>query len=367
MRAAVLRTPHRLEIEELRDPRPGPGEVLVRVAACGLCHSDLHVIKGQSPARLPVVPGHEMAGTVVALGEGVQGPVIGSRVVAPFILPCGRCAQCARGRDEFCEAFWSLNRGQGTLYDGTTRLYTPAGDPVWMAGMSALAELAVVPATSVFAIPDEMTLQEAAPLGCAAFTAYGAIRHAGALEPGERVAVIAVGGVGANLVQLARVLGAAQVIAIDVGAEKLDLARRMGATDTVDGSREDVRARVLELTDGEGVELAFEALGRPATIRQSLDVLALGGRAVVIGVSAAGGLTEIESNLLVRRQLRLIGSYGARTRTDMPQLLELAAAGRLRMAEAISRQVTLDEAPQTFAALDRGEIVGRAVVVMEPR
>ena len=333
MRAAVLRAPGALRIEELRDPRPGPGEVLVRVAACGVCHSDLHVIKGESPSKLPVVPGHEMAGTVAELGEGVDGPAPGTRVVAPFILPCGRCARCAAGRDDFCEAFWALNRAQGTLYDGTTRLYAPDGSPVWMAGPSALAELCVLPATSVFEVPDGLALEEAAPLGCAAFTAYGALVHAGALQAGERVAVVAVGGVGVNLVQLARVLGAAQVIAVDVSEEKLALARRMGATDTIDGSREDVRERVLELTDGEGVELAFEALGRPATIRQALEVVGLGGRAVVIGVSALGELTPIESNLLVRRQLRLVGSYGARSRADMPQ----AAGARGRRADQPGR------------------------------
>jgi succinate semialdehyde reductase (NADPH) len=364
MRAAVLRAPGALRIEELRDPRPGPGEVLVRVAACGVCHSDLHVIKGESPSKLPVVPGHEMAGTIAELGDGVEGPPPGTRVVAPFILPCGRCARCAAGRDDFCEAFWALNRAQGTLYDGTTRLYAPDGSPVWMAGPSALAELCVLPATSVFAVPDGVALEEAAPLGCAAFTAYGALVHAGALQPGERVAVVAVGGVGVNLVQLARVLGAAQVIAVDVSEEKLALARRMGATDTVDGSREDVRERVLELTDGEGVELAFEALGRPGTIRQALEVVGLGGRAVVIGVSALGELTPIESNLLVRRQLRLVGSYGARSRADMPRLLELAADGRISLGDTISREVGLDEAAETFDALDRGEVVGRAVVRM---
>jgi succinate semialdehyde reductase (NADPH) len=364
MRAAVLREVGRLEVEELRDPVPGPGEVLVRVAACGVCHSDLHVIKGESPSILPVVPGHEIAGTVIELGEGVEGPAVGTDVVAPFILPCGRCRWCARGRDDFCEAFWTLNRGKGTLYDGTTRLYTPAGEPVWMAAMSGLAELAVVPATSVFAVPSGIPLDQAAPLGCAVFTAYGAARHAAQLQPGERVAVVAVGGVGTNLVQVARALGAAQVIAIDVAPEKLDLARRMGATDTIDGSREDVVARVAELTGGEGVDVAFEALGRPQTIRQALDILALGGRAVAIGVAPSGALTEIESNLLVRRQLRLVGSYGARTRTDMPELLDLVARGAIRLGETISRHVTLDEVAEVYAALDRGEIVGRAVVHM---
>lgn len=367
MRAAVLREVGRLEVEELRDPRPGVGEVLVRVAACGLCHSDLHVIKGESPSVLPVVPGHEISGTVAELGAGVEGPPVGTEVVAPFILPCGRCRWCARGRDEFCEAFWSMNRARGTLYDGTTRLFTPGGEPVWMAAMSGLAELAVVPATSVFPAPAGMALAEAAPLGCAVFTAYAAIRHAAGLQRGERVAVVAVGGVGVNLVQIAAALGAGQVIAIDVTAAKLEHARTMGATDTIDASREDVAERVAELTGGEGVEVAFEALGRPETIRTALAILGLGGRAVAIGVSPAGALTEIEGNLLVRRQLTLTGSYGGRTRTDMPELLELVAAGRLRPAEAITRRVRLDDVGAAFAALDRGEIVGRAIVEIDAK
>jgi succinate semialdehyde reductase (NADPH) len=362
MRAIVLRSKWDLRVETLRDPEPGPGEVLVKLAACGLCHSDLHVIKGETPSPLPIVPGHEIAGRIVGLGKGVEGPAVGTDVVAPFILPCGDCRQCAQGLDERCERFWALNRRRGTLYDGTTRLYTPKGEPVWMMAMSGLAELAVVPATSVFDAPRTMPVADAAPVGCAVFTAFGAVRRAAELRAGERVAVVAVGGVGLSLVQIARALGATEVIAIDVVAEKLELARMMGATHVVDGAREDVAARVDEITGGEGVDVAFEALGRPHTIRQALGLLGPGGRCVVIGVGPAGALTEIEVNAVVRGGLRLIGSYGGRTRQDMPELLELIDSGGLTLDGAISRRVGLDEVEDTFRALDRGEIVGRAIV-----
>ena len=216
----------------------------------------------------------------------------------------------------------------------------------------------------MFEVPDGLALEEAAPLGCAAFTAYGALVHAGALQPGERVAVVAVGGVGVNLVQLARVLGAAQVIAVDVSEEKLALARRMGATDTVDGSREDVRERVLELTDGEGVELAFEALGRPGTIRQALEVVGLGRtgggdrrerarRADADRVEPARAPAAAARRVLRRAQpCGHAQAAGAR------------GGGPISLGDTISREVGLDEAAETFDALDRGEVVGRAVVRM---
>jgi S-(hydroxymethyl)glutathione dehydrogenase/alcohol dehydrogenase len=292
----------------------------------------------------------------------VEGLATGDGVVAPFILPCGDCPECARGRDEFCARFWALNRGQGTLFDGKTRLYRPDGEPVWMNAMSGLAELAVVPATSVFPAPPRLALADAAPIGCAVFTAFGAARHAAQLCAGERVAVVAVGGVGMSLVQVARALGASQVIAIDVVASKLEAAVAQGATHTIDGSREDVADRVDELTDGQGVDVAFEALGRPETLRQALGTLGRGGRCVAIGVGPAGALTEIEVNAIVRSELRLIGSYGARTRADMPELLALVESGAIRPETSISRRVGLDEVGEAFRAMDRAEIVGRAIV-----
>jgi Zn-dependent alcohol dehydrogenase len=303
-----------------------------------------------------------MAGTVAGLGEGVEGVAVGDAVVAPFIFPCGSCGQCDRGRDEFCDTFWATNRAHGTLFDDTTRLHEPGGAPVWMNAMSALAELCVLPASAVFPAPRTIPLADAAPIGCAVFTAFGAVRHAARLQPGERVAVVAAGGVGLSLVQVARALGAGDIVAIDVAADKLEAARGMGATHTIDAAREDVAARIAEITGGAGVDVAFEALGRPETVRQALAVLGRGGRAVVIGVAPAGATTEIEVNAIVRGELQLIGSYGARARTDMPELLALVDRGALALDRTISRRIGLDDVPEAFRAMDRGEIVGRAVV-----
>lgn len=360
MRAAVVRGVWELEIVELRDPVPAAGEVLVRVAACGVCHSDLHQLKGEIPAMLPKVPGHEISGTVIQVGEGVDEGLLGADVVAPFIMPCGSCPQCEAGRDDFCERFWQLNRGKGVLYDGTTRLYDQAGEPVWMDAMSGMAELAVVPAASVFAAPASIPLADAATIGCALFTAYGAVRNGAELRAGETVAVVAAGGVGGNVIQVCRALGASQVIAIDVADDKLEAARERGATATVNGATEDVAARVAELTGGRGVDVAFEALGRPQTVQQALGMVARGGRVVVVGVTASGATLPLDVNAMVRNQIRLIGSYGARARQDMPELLRLIDEGAVR--PTVTRRVPLDDALETFRALDRGEIVGRAVV-----
>jgi S-(hydroxymethyl)glutathione dehydrogenase/alcohol dehydrogenase len=231
-----------------------------------------------------------------------------------------------------------------------------------MNAMSGLAEFAVIPATSVFPAPDGLALRDSATLGCAVLTAYGAVRHGAALQEGETVAVVGVGGVGANVVQIARALGAAEVIAVDISAEKLVAAAELGATHGVDASRDDVAERVLELTGGAGADVVFEALGRPDTVREGLRMAGLGGRIVAIGVTPAGVLTEVEMNDLVRRQLRLIGSYGARPRADMPELLRLVSEGRVRPGANITRRVRLEDAGATLEALDRGEIVGRAIV-----
>jgi succinate semialdehyde reductase (NADPH) len=348
-----------LEVERIPVPRPRAGEILVKVAACGVCHTDLHVIKGEVAFPTPAVLGHEISGTVVELGQGVVGPAVGARVVGTFIMPCGSCPACTRGRDDICEPFFSFNRLRGTLYDGETRLFRPDGSPLAMYSMGGLAEYAVVPATAVFDLPASAALDEAAVLGCAALTAYGAVTHGADLRAGERVAVVATGGVGSLIVQFARAYGAQQV----VSADKLAAVRALGATETIDASQEDAAARVLELTGG-GVDVAFEALGREQTFLQALDMLGDGGRLVAVGIAPIGMRAPIDITRLVRRGLRIIGSYGGRPRSDMPRLLQMIDRGILRPHESVSRRFALEETAAAYAALDRGEIVGRAVVVM---
>jgi S-(hydroxymethyl)glutathione dehydrogenase/alcohol dehydrogenase len=365
MKAAVLdAVGAKLRIDDIPRPEPRVGEVLVKVRACGVCHTDLHVIKGEVAFPMPCVLGHEISGTIAALGPGVTGFAFGERVVSSFIMPCGSCYYCERGRDDLCETFFAYNRLKGTLYDGDTRLRAGDGSPIWMYSMGGLAEYAVVPATDVFSLPAKLPLEDSAILGCAIFTAYGAARNGADLQRGESVAIVATGGVGSNLIQIAHAFGASPIIAIDVRDDKLVAARDLGATYTVNGRTEDVDGRVREITGGRGVDVAFEALGRPETFVQATSVVRDGGRAVMVGIAPTGVTAPVEITRLVRRGIRIIGSYGARTRVDLPAVLALARDGAIDAARAITRRYSLDQVADAYAALDRGEIVGRAIVVM---
>ena len=365
MRAAVLASaPGGLRLEEIPVPEPHWGEVLVRVSACGVCHTDLHVMKAEVAFPTPAVMGHEISGTVAELGPGVGGPAVGTRVVSAFIMPCGFCAACGAGRDDLCDSFFAMNRLKGTLYDGTSRLRRADGSPIAMYSMAGLAEYAVVPVTDVFPLTDGLPLEESAVLGCAMFTAYGAVRHGAALCGGERIAVVAAGGVGLNVIQIAKAFGASEIIAVDVRDDKLDVARALGATAVVNASTTDATARVRELTGGKGVDVAFEVLGLPQTFTQALEMIRDGGRMVAVGIAPGRTTAPVEITRLVRRELRIVGSYGARTRTDMPEIIRLADQGIFRPEAMVTARFSLDQADAGYQALARGEIVGRAIVVM---
>jgi S-(hydroxymethyl)glutathione dehydrogenase/alcohol dehydrogenase len=365
MKAAVLESaPGGFRIEEIPIPEPRAGEVLVRVSACGVCHTDLHVMKAEVAFPTPAVMGHEISGTVAALGPGVIGPPIGTPVVSAFIMPCGFCPACGAGRDDLCDSFFAMNRLKGTLYDGTSRLRRQDGTPLAMYSMAGLAEYAVVPATDVFPLAAGLPLPESAVLGCAIFTAYGAVRHGAGLRGGERVAVVAAGGVGMNIIQIARAFGASQVIAVDVRDDKLEAARRVGATHVVNAASADATARVRELTDGRGVDVAFEVLGLPQTFIQAFEMIRDGGRMVAVGIAPGRTTAPVEITRLVRRELRIVGSYGARTRSDMPEIVRLAAQGIFRPEAMVTQRFPLTEADAAYTALARGDIVGRAIVVM---
>ncbi|MBK7819792.1 MAG: zinc-binding dehydrogenase [Tessaracoccus sp.] len=367
MRAAVLRTPGgELEVETIRTPRPRVNEVLLKVSACGLCHSDLHVIGGHIAFPSPCVLGHEVAGTIVEIGTGttVPGLEVGMRAAAAFLMPCGQCRACRAGRDDLCAPFFALNRLKGVLYDGETRLADLDGNPIWMYSMGGLAEYCVVPATSVAPVPEGLDVANAAILGCAAMTAYGAVRRGADLRYGETVAVVATGGVGSMIIEFARTMGARQVIAIDVDDAKLEAAQELGATDVINSSREDARARVFALTDGVGVDVSFEALGRPQTWTTALDVLADGGRMVPIGLGSGVQKAEVEINRTVRRSQTIIGSYGARTRVDLPAVIDMAATGAINVDDVVNQTFSLDDVNKGYARLRDGSMKGRGVVVM---
>jgi len=353
-----------LKIEDLPRPAPRAGEVLVRVTACGVCHTDLHVVKGEVKFPLPAVLGHEISGVVAEIGPGVGGVKTGDQVICSFIMPCGTCYYCARGRDDLCETFFAMNRLKGTLYDGESRLRRKDGSPVAMYSMAGLAEYAVVPVADVFPAPPNLPLADACILGCAIMTAYGAVKNQAQVMPGETVAVVGVGGVGSNAIQIARVFGATEVIAVDVRDDKLEAARKLGATQVVNAAKGDPVAQVMSLTGGRGADVAIEALGRPETVVNAFMMTRDGGRTVVIGIAAGQATAGIEVTRLVRRGIRLSGSYGCRVRTDMPEVLRLAAKGQINVSQPISRRYTLEDADQAYQALNRGEIVGRAIVTM---
>ena len=363
MRAVVWEgTGRPMRVEEVPDPSPGPGEVLIRVAATGVCHTDLHVIKGEVAFPAPGVLGHETSGTVARLGEGVAGFAVEDRVVGAFIMPCGECRQCRDGRDDMCVPFFEQNRLRGNLLDGTSRLARADGSRLSMYSMAALAEYAVVPATGLTHLPEGLPLEESAVLGCAAFTAYGAVTRAGTDLHGRSVAVVAVGGVGSSVLQLAAHLGADPLIAVDVDDAKLARARALGATVTVNSRSEDVRAAVEEATGGAGAEVVIEVLGRPETVELGFSLLRDGGRMVVVGIAPGAATAAIPITALVRRGMSVAGSYGARTRRDLPEVVRLAAEGAYDVRRAVSRRFSLEEAPLAYELLDAGRIEGRAIV-----
>ncbi|HLY10218.1 MAG TPA: zinc-binding dehydrogenase [Planctomycetota bacterium] len=351
-------------IEDLRLPEPQAGEVRIRIAACGVCHSDLHVARGHLQFPMPFVPGHEISGIVDGLGPGVSGFRPGDRVVSSFIMPCGTCGPCARGRDDLCETYFAMNRLKGTLYDGTSRHYRKDGTPIAMNMMGGMAEYAVVPVTDVFPLPPALPLEESCILGCAIMTAFGAVKNAAQVQKGQTVAVIGAGGVGSNVIAMARLFDAAAVIAVDVREDKLAAARALGATETVDSTRGDPVARVLALTGGRGADVAFEVLGRPETVEQAFLMVADGGRVVVLGLARPDETAPIGITRLVRRGITVVGSLGCRVRTDMPELIRLAAEGKLDVKASISRRYRLDQINDAYGAMERGEIIGRAIVVM---
>ncbi|CAH9142964.1 unnamed protein product [Cuscuta epithymum] len=369
MRAAVFWEPNKpLTLEDFHMPRPKANEVLIKTKACGVCHSDLHVIKGELPFARPCVVGHEITGEVIEHGpltdsKIVQRYPVGARVVGAFIMPCGSCRFCSKGQDDLCEDFFAYNRANGTLYDGETRLFFRSnGKPAYMYSMGGLAEYCVVPAHGLAVLPSTVPYTESAILGCAVFTAYGAMAHAAEVRPGDAIAVIGIGGVGSSCLQIAKAFGASQIIAVDVQDEKLEKAKSLGATDTINALNEDAVKKIKEITGGMGVDIAVEALGRTQTFGQCVQSVRDGGKAVMIGLTLSGAKGEVDINHLVRKQIKVIGSYGARARQDLPKLIKLAERGIFNLSAAVSRKCKLEEAAEAYKDLDKGNITGRAVV-----
>ena len=366
MQAAVLWEPGLpVDVREVELEPPRAGEVLVRMAACGVCASDLHVIDGDLPEPLPLVLGHEAAGIVVEVGPGVERPAEGDHVVLALAPSCGECGSCRRGRRNFCELGATM-AATGTLADGTSRLSADGKRLHHFNSVSSFAEHAVVPHSVAVPIRRDVPLDVAALVGCAVLTGYGGVVRTAGVEEGASVAVWGCGGVGQNAVQAARLAGARPIVAVDTRPEKLGLAERLGATHAVEAAPgTDPAAAVRELTGG-GADYAFEAIGREATIRQAWDALRPGGTAVVLGLPPKGSTLTIDTWGFINEKT-LTGSFlgSARIDEDVPRLVDLYADGALRLDELVSRRIPLTELPGAFDRLRAGDGL-RQLVVFEP-
>lgn len=354
MKAAVLlavREP--IEICDVQVDQPRSGEVLVRTAAAGVCHSELHIIEGLwARAQVPAALGHESSGTVEAVGPDVTNVKPGDRVLVTLTPFCGTCARCVQGQPAICTNKSSLRRPDRLRF---------RGDPLPVVGTGAFAELQLVHASACVKVPDDVPFEVAALISCAVVTGVGAVVNTARVTVGSTVAVIGCGGVGLNAVQGAALSGASRVIAVELVDRKLETARQFGATHIVNASRADPVQAVQELTDG-GVDFAFEAIGLPRTAEQAYAMLRPGGTAVVVGVLPTGSTVAVPAEGIFAEK-RLLGTLlgSSKPTYDLPWLMELYRQGRLKVSELISRRIPLEDLELAYAAMKAGE-VNRSVI-----
>lgn len=361
--AAVLRTPNTpFAIETLRLDAPRAGEVLVRLAACGVCHSDYHLATGTTRHAMPVICGHEGAGVVEAVGVGVTRVREGDHVVMNWTPDCGRCFYCLNNQPNLCETYtapiWA-----GTQLDGTTRVHHD-DEPIYLyCGLGCFAEMTVVPEQSCIPIRKDVSLKAASLVGCAVATGVGAAIYTANVRPGSSVVVFGCGGVGLNVLQGAALAGAGMIIAVDSNPTKMDMARVFGATHTLLSDAHTLEA-IRELTDGRGADYSFEAVGIPALQELALEAARPGGMAVLAGLSAMGSSTNLPGAVLTRTEKTVKGSYygSVNPRRDFPLLIDLYLAGKLKLDELVSGEYRLDQINEAFDVMLTGS-VARGVLV----
>ena len=360
--AAVLydvNKPYAVESVEL-DP-PKRGEVLIKVGAAGVCRSDLHFQKGEATIALPAVLGHEGAGTVERVGEGVTMVKPGERVILSFVPNCGHCHSCESGHPHLCDEH---ARTSGKLYDNTSRLHTQSGqDCAHMGKVACFAEYAVVPEAGCVPAPAALDFPQLALIGCSVTTGVGAAVFNARVQPGDTVVVIGCGGVGLNVLQGARISGATTIIAVDVKDSALAFAKKFGATHLVNARKENAVARVLELSGG-GVQFAFEAYGSGATTRMAVDMLRKRGTAVIVGIAPMGDAAAIEPVVLTRGEKTITGTYygSAHPRQDMPRIADWVGRGLIDVAGLVQRRYSLAEINRAYEDIET-DAVGRGVIV----
>ena len=350
---------HDVEVEA-----PRAGEIRIKVAACGVCRSDLSMQDGTTPVPMPVVLGHEASAVVLEVGEGVADLAAGDHVVISWVPQCGACYFCRRGQPHLCQAADAVLLAGGLL-DGSPRLRLDGAPLFQMCGAGTYAEETVVAACAAVKIPDDVPLDIAALLGCSVLSGVGAALNTATISPGDAVAVVGCGGVGLNVIQGARIAGAEVIVAVDVHPAKLDTAREFGATHTVDATRSDPANAVRDLTGQRGADVAFEVLGQQRTIEQTVEMTRRGGQAILVGIPRLDVMLTLPAFLGLVLQERTVKGcwYGSSDmRRDVPRFLDLYRSGKLRLDELVSRRIGLAEVNDAMAAMKAGE-VARSVIV----
>ena len=357
MKAAVLREVNRpLEVEEVQIDNPGPREVLIRTGASGVCHSDLHFYEGKYAIQMPVIMGHEAAGTVESVGSQVSYVQPGDHVITCLSVFCGHCERCLSGRPALCER---------------TDVVRPAGEPPKLsqgatsigefANISSFAEQMLVHEHAVVKVREDVPFELLALIGCGVTTGLGAALNTAKVEPGSTVAVIGCGGVGLSAIQGAVLAGALRVIAIDAVETKLTLAREFGATEVIDASGGGVVQKIRELTGG-GVDYSFEAIGLKETAEQAFDMLRNGGTATIIGMIPQGTKIELDGPSFLREKRIQGSSMGSnRFRVDMPRYIEFYLQRRLKLEEMVTKRIKLDQISTAFEDIQQVN-VARSVI-----
>ena len=364
-RAAVLNgVGEPLTIDTLEMADPGPGDVLVRLRASGLCHTDLEVMQGSLAYPLPIVLGHEGAGIVEAVGRDVKAVKPGDPVICSWNPHCGHCFYCERQLPILCEPF-TKNQPRGLLLDGTTRM-TRNGERVHHYSVTSThAEFTMVPESGAIRIPEGIGFDLACIIGCGVMTGIGAVVRKAKVEAGASVAVIGCGPVGLNAIQGARLADAGRILAIDLDAGRRDRAREFGATDVIDAKAVDAAEAVRALTNGRGADYVFECAGNRAAFRLSVEAVRPGGHVVWLGKVNVNEEVGFRWGSLMGEKEIVRSSYGgAEPRRDFPWIVEEHLAGRVKLAELVTNRIALEDINAGFAAMTRGE--GIRTVVMLP-
>jgi len=358
MRGAVLRNTGDEALDVVDDLElvgpPGPGRVKVKIEATGVCHSDLSGMNGTIPQPAPAVLGHEGAGIVTEVGEGVTSVAPGDHVIIAWSPACGTCVNCVdRKSPHLCGEFM-MGMGEMKYSQGDTQLFGFAGAGTW-------AEEMIMPEAGVVKIDEDVPLEVASLIGCAVMTGVGAAINTAKVRPGSSVVVFGCGGVGISVIQGARIAGAAEIVAVDLVDDKLETAKRFGATHaTKPDGLADVAAQI---GPGDGFDYAFEAIGNPVTMRAAYDAIRRGGMAVIVGVGKMDQFLQLSAFELFFSEKTLVGSYYGSTdvRSDFHRLIRLWRAGKLDLEGMITRTITIDEINDALGAMERGEVVRQVI------